>query len=198
MARPNQSDARREALLPTIAEEFARLGYAGATTARLAEACALRENQLYRLWPSKKAMFLAVIEYLFVLETQAWQTHLDAKPIDQAFAEVLKHEGRHHGETGLHRILFAGLSAAAEDDEIHTALKDMYTRFHRFIERLLKEHRKTFGSAPVDAVADPSTAAWALIGLASVVNIGRELDLYPIGRQKKLMQDVGGWLAGLS
>jgi shikimate kinase len=43
----------------------------------------------------------------------------------------------------------------------------------------------------------PSTAAWSLIALATFANIGRELELFAIPTQRKLMGEVGGRLAGL-
>ncbi|MEZ6193430.1 MAG: TetR/AcrR family transcriptional regulator [Phycisphaerales bacterium] len=73
MARPNLSKERRAELVPVLAQAFADLGYRRATTAELAERCGLRENQLYRLWPNKKAMFLASIDYLYEFSAETWR-----------------------------------------------------------------------------------------------------------------------------
>ena len=59
-----------------LAQAFADLGYRRATTAELAERCGLRENQLYRLWPNKKAMFLASIDYLYEFSAEKWRALL--------------------------------------------------------------------------------------------------------------------------
>ena len=187
MPRPDRSDQRRAELIPTLAAAFAQLGFAGATSAKLAEACGLAENQLYRLWPSKKAMFLAVIDHLYRIQEDYWTKQLSEGDPATAIARILEREGKERGSTGLHRVLFAGLSAS-DDPEIRSELNAMYKHFHRFIRGLLKRQA---------SVADPDLAAWALIGLGTVSNIARELDLFPVATQRKLMRSVGGPLAGL-
>jgi len=187
MPRPDRRDERRAELIPTLAAAFARLGFAGATTARLAEQCGLAENQLYRLWPSKKAMFLAVIDHLYRVQEAFWNQQLAEGDPASAVGRILEREGKERGSTGLHRVLFAGLSAS-DDPEIRSELSAMYLHFHGFISGLLKRQ---------PGVADPDLAAWALIGLGTVSNIARELDLFPVATQMKLMRRVGGPLAGL-
>ena len=59
MPRSDQTDEKREKLLPIVARTFAECGYRRATTAKLAQRCKVRENILHRLWPDKKTMFLA-------------------------------------------------------------------------------------------------------------------------------------------
>ncbi|MEM9419675.1 MAG: TetR/AcrR family transcriptional regulator [Planctomycetota bacterium] len=203
MARPNRSDQRKTELTPVLAKAFAELGYRSATTAALAEACGLRENQLYRLWPSKKAMFLATLDYLYELETLWWEEQLAADPKPDAAdpgktaRRILDEEGKSRGETGLHRIIFAGLSES-DDPEISAALTAMYQRFHKFIANVLKRHAKARDTPLPDHAAQPNLAAWSLIALATFSNIAREFDLFPIATQRKLMAQVGSEIAGLN
>jgi len=187
MPRPDRRDERRAELMPTLAAAFAEFGFAGATTAKLAEHCGLAENQLYRLWPSKKAMFLAVIDHLYRLQEAFWTRQLDDGDPASAIGRILDREGKERGSTGLHRVLFAGLSAS-DDPEIRSELMAMYRHVHGFISGLLKQQT---------GVPDPELAAWALIGLGTVSNIARELDLFSVATQRKLMGRVGGPLAGL-
>ena len=194
MPRPDRSEERRVELTPVLAEAFAQLGYAGATTAKLASHCGLAENQLYRLWPSKKAMFLAVIAHLYAAQAAWWEGQLSEGDPATAVARILEREGRERGSTGLHRVLFAGLSAT-DDEEIRTALAAMYRSFHTFIVKLLKQHASTAGTGAAGGM-DPSLAAWAMIGLGTVSNIARELDLFSVATQRKLMREVGGGLVG--
>ncbi|MBB6430303.1 TetR/AcrR family transcriptional regulator [Algisphaera agarilytica] len=203
MARPNRSDQRKTELTPVLAKAFADLGYRSATTAALAEACGLRENQLYRLWPSKKAMFLATLDYLYELETRWWEEQLAADPKPDAAdpgktaRRILDEEGKSRGETGLHRIIFAGLSES-DDPEISAALTAMYQRFHKFIADVLKRYAKARDTPLPDHAAQPNLAAWSLIALATFSNIAREFDLFPIATQRKLMAEVGSQIAGLN
>ena len=188
----NRRDERRAELLPELAAAFAQLGFAGATTAKLAGHCGLAENQLYRLWPSKQAMFLAVIANLYEQQAAWWEAELAAGDPETGLQRILEKEGRERGSTGLHRVLFAGLSVV-DDPEVREALAAMYTRFHGFIVALLKRQPGGGGGLGVT----PELAAWALIGLGTVSNLARELDLFPPATQRRLMCEVGGGLAGV-
>src|SRR4051794_39989411 len=121
MARPSQSAQKKKELLPVVARAFAELGYRRTTTADLARRCGVRENILYRLWPDKKTMFVAAIDYVFDLSVETWANLLDRPPRRQSTARrLLEHEATHHGELGLYRIIFAGLSET-DDPEIRAA-----------------------------------------------------------------------------
>ena len=72
MPRPNLSNERRLELVPIVARTFAELGYRRTTTAALAERCKVRENILYRLWPDKRAMFVASLDYVYQLSEETW------------------------------------------------------------------------------------------------------------------------------
>lgn len=187
--RPH-SDKRRE-LLPTVASTFAELGYRRTTTAELARRCGVRENVLYRVWPDKKAMFIAAIGHVYDVSAMVWGKLLAESDDPQSAAErLLRYESTHHGEFGYYRIVFAGLSEA-DDPEIRAALAEMYTRYQRFITERIKQHRDgRYESAAVPA----SLAAWAVIGLGTVASIARELQLGSDTQRHKLFQTVGGAL----
>lgn len=193
-------------MLPIIAAAFAELGYRRATTAQLARRCGVRENVLYRAWPSKKAMFLAAIDYLWESSRQAWEELLAAAPAEDpatAARQVLAYESTHHGELGLHRVVFAGLSET-DDEQIAAALRQMYQRFHQFIaERVAaarhgshaagKRHGKTEHDVS-DQTAEAALVAWALIGIGTLANIGRELKLISGQERAALYTRVGDLL----
>jgi AcrR family transcriptional regulator len=213
MARPNESRQRRGALLPIVARAFADLGYSRATTAELARRCGVRENILYRLWPSKKAMFLAAIEFVYALSAQIWKdvlapaprgAHLPAKsdtraanaprspqgaadPKTTGAERVLVYESAHHGEFGLYRIIFAGLNET-DDPDVRRTLRRTYARFQRFISRQIAAHRAQRGQR---AGSDADLSAWAVVGLGTVANIGRELGLLNESQRRRLIGEVG-------
>ncbi len=192
MPRPDRSDQRRAELIPVIAQAFADLGYRRATTAELAERCGLRENQLYRLWPSKKDMFLASIDYLYEYSVRTWQALLD-QPDDRSPAQrILEWDARHRGETGLHRIAFAGLNET-DDPDIRQALKQMYRNFHRYIIRQVRDHRQQHPNP--QALSDDATT-WAVIGLGMISNIMHELSLQGRHTQHRTVQAIGEYLLG--
>src|SRR5262245_7367758 len=115
MGRPNTLEQKREDFLPVLAAAFAELGYRRLTSAELAARCGVGENILYRIWPDKLAMFLAALEWVYLDSERTWERMLEgergpARGEESAFLRLLAYEAAHHGEHGLYRIVFAGLS----------------------------------------------------------------------------------------
>lgn len=67
--RPRQlstAEERRETVLRTAIGAFAARGYFGTTTTEVAKAAGISQAYVYRLFPSKEALFVAVVEHCFV------------------------------------------------------------------------------------------------------------------------------------
>ncbi|MCA8978046.1 MAG: TetR/AcrR family transcriptional regulator [Planctomycetes bacterium] len=193
MARPNRSDERRSELLPVVAAAFAELGYRRATTSQLAERCGVQETILYRLWPDKRSMFTAAIEFVAEHSRAVWAGELATAGAGSTAEAVLDYESEHLGEHGLYRLLFAGLSEA-DDPEIRRALRSAYRTFHRFILSLVEGHQGREGAGRV--APEPVLAAWALIGLGTMASVGRELDLISGKERRRLLASIGRHLLG--
>ena len=187
MARPSTAEARRQDLLPIVAKTFAQTGYRRATTAGLAERCEVPENTLFRLWGGKKAMYLAALDHLYERTVDVWARRLAEPDGERTAAErLLDHEGEHYGEHGLYRIIFSGLSEI-DDADIRKALRGMYRRFHGFVTDRVAEHRARGGRRDEHS----ELLAWAVIGMATVAGIGRELRLVSRRQQRDLFTEVG-------
>jgi AcrR family transcriptional regulator len=172
--RPSQIDEQRKRLLPIVCQAFSELGYHRATTAELAERCKVRENILYRLWQDKKAMFLAAIDDIFQRRADTWAQLLAERPTaEQAAEAMVAYEAKHQGEFGFYRVVFTAL-VEADDPDIRKTIAGMYRRFHERLRKLIETNRKRRKS-PAGLSADAT--AWAMIGLATVSNIARELEL---------------------
>lgn len=198
MARPNRSDEKRRVLVPRLARAFAELGYRRTTTAELARRCRAPENTLYRLWADKRAMFIAAIRYVFDLSEQTWRRLSDipssASAAESTSAErVLAHESVHQGEFSHYRILFAGLSEA-DDPEIRAALADTYRHFAHFLKNEIAGHRSQCHGTSDNDLVNPTNAAWALVGLGTMVNVMRELGLATAAERTAVVAGVGGYL----
>lgn len=194
MPRPDRSAERRVELVPVLARTFAELGYRRTTTAELGERCGVRENILYRLWPDKRLMFVAALDFVYELSERTWEEVLAAGEDDASPAErILDYESSHHGEFGLYRIVFAGLSET--DDEVITkAMRRLYRRFHRFVTEQVRAHRGEDGAH--DRAPGAEQVAWAIVGLGTVANIGRELGLFGARARRSLVGEVGRTLLG--
>ena len=192
MASPSKVEQRRKNFLPLLAAAFVELGYRGTTTAALGARCGVGENVLYRIWPSKKAMFLAAVEFVYVVTMENWKVFAAAADDDDTSAttaqRILDHQARNHGRLRLYRIIFAGLTE--DDPDIRATLRDVYRRLHAFITRQIRDHHRSVppGSGGRLRAAD---TGWALIGLGAVVDVQRELEIIPVARRRRMMSDVG-------
>jgi AcrR family transcriptional regulator len=188
MPRPSRLREQRQELLPVLAAAFTQLGYRRTTTAALAKLCDVQENILYRLWSDKKAMFLAAIDYVYEFSEQTWLRLLEqSRSAGSSAGRLLEFESQHQGEFGHYRIIFTGLGES-DDPDIRDALRRMFTRFHRFLLSQIVAHRA--GEAGPSSLP-AELAAWAVIGLGTVVNMGRELNMLTASQRERLIRDVG-------
>ncbi len=172
MAIPRLNEDKRRQFLPVIAHFFAIHGYDGTTTAGIAEACGVRQNVLYRIWPDKEAMFVAVIGYIQDYTIQFWEDISPQKNETKAEA-ILRMQSKDHGVMGYYRVVYSGL--LQESLSIRTAIRDMYLAIHRYIEQVVEAHRLERGQANCRFNAD--VAAWGMMGLGAMVDIQREFQI---------------------
>lgn len=185
MSRPSQTDEQRKNLLPIVCQTFSELGYRRTTTAELSQRCEVRENILYRLWPDKKAMFLAAIDDIFQSRAEMWAKIISNQPGPELGIErLVAYESQHQGEFGFYRVIFTAL-AETDDDEIRTALTRMYRQFHRLVSKQIETGRERDRSG-----LSVSDAAWALLGLATISNIILELNLLGPRQRKQMFAAV--------
>ena len=188
MGRPRKTDRQRADLLPVVSQAFGELGYRGATTAQLASRCGVRENILYRLWPDKKAMFIAALDDVFSRRAGTWNALLEsADSTGDPAALLIEFEAEHQGEFALYRLVFTAL-AECDDAEIREALTRMYRGFHGLVTRHVKLNEGTDRHSPRQTTAED--AAWGLLGLATISNIVRELKLMPTLKREAMFTSV--------
>jgi AcrR family transcriptional regulator len=60
------AEERRETVLRTAIGAFAARGYFGTTTSEVGKAAGISQAYVYRLFPNKEALFVAVVEHCFV------------------------------------------------------------------------------------------------------------------------------------
>ena len=181
---------KREKFLPIISRCFAENGYRGTTTAKLAQLCKVRENVLYRIWPSKKKMFLDCIEHIYQSTMDLWNELADDTSDGRTMAErVLSYQAEDHGLLRYYRIVFAGLME--DDADIRKALRNLYRRFQSYISSTTQQHREQHG---LDGGVDADTTAWALMGVAAMVDIQRELRILPARDREEFIGLAGSEL----
>ena len=187
MPRPSKADERRRELLPLIAEAFSDLGYRRATTAELAARCGVQETILYRLWPDKKAMFVAAIEFLFWRRMDKWKSEVcETTGEESRAAQLIELTGKDLGEQGLYRIIFAALSET-NDPDVKQTMRTLYQRYHDRVAKEITRHRAQHG---VRDVAKDTDTAWGLIALVAFMNIALDLELMNGRKRQQLFSTM--------
>jgi AcrR family transcriptional regulator len=126
---------RRELVLEAAVAEFAAHGLAGTSTEEVARRAGISQPYLFRLFPTKKALFLALVErcYRRVEET------FTAAAGDRTGAEALEAMGEAYERLLEDRTLLLlqmQAYAACDDPEIRAATRTGYKHLWELVERI--------------------------------------------------------------
>jgi AcrR family transcriptional regulator len=138
------AEVRREAVLEAARHEFAQHGLHGASTDAIARRAGISQPYLFRLFGSKKALFLAVNEACFArtLETfraaAAGTSGIDAlKAIGDAYRALIEQD----------RSLLQGqlqaYAASVEDPDVRDSTARGYARLVDYVETVSGADRQT-------------------------------------------------------
>jgi len=130
------ADERRDEILDAAVEEFARSGLHGTSTERIAQRVGLSQPYLFRLFGTKKQIFVEAIERCFAETLELFQEASAGVPREQALEAI--------GKTYVVRMLsdrtrlLAQLHAyaACDDEEIRKAVQRGYGELYEYAERV--------------------------------------------------------------
>jgi AcrR family transcriptional regulator len=124
--------ARRETILDAAVEEFAAHGYENATTAGIAARAGISQPYVFRFFPRKKDLYIAVIDRSASRILHSWET---AAPLPGE--SRLQTLGRAYVETIPERrkelMVKFGAYAFAHDPEIAAAARHQLARTYRYV-----------------------------------------------------------------
>ena len=131
------AEERREAVLAAALEEFARAGYRGASTEAIARRAGISQPYLFRLFGSKKELYLAGVRRCFrrTLETM------------QGAAEGLRGEDALDAMGQAYGLLLATdplmlqaqlqtYAAALDDEDVRRVVREGYGDLYAYVERV--------------------------------------------------------------
>ncbi len=129
------ADERRRAVLDAARVEFAQHGFHGASTDAIARRAGISQPYLFRLFGSKKGLFLAVNDVCFQQTLDLFRAAASGKSgrdaldaIGHAYGELIESD-----RTMLQGQLQA-YSAAVNDEEIRAAVARGYSRLVDYVE----------------------------------------------------------------
>jgi AcrR family transcriptional regulator len=132
--RMSATDRRADVLRAAVAV-FAKGGYHGTSTEDVARAAGISQPYLFRLFPTKKALFLALLEHSFGRVRDAFVEAVGDLTGEDAMAAM----GERYGELLRDRdqlMLQMHFYGACDDDEIAAATRHEFGRLWREVARL--------------------------------------------------------------
>ena len=123
---------RREVTLAAAAAVFAREGYHGATTERIAQAAGISQPYVVRMFGSKETLFLTVVDGCVEAVLAAFQAALDHEQPGSVAARLGAAYRELATEDGVHLIVMQSYVLGA-DPVIGPVARDGFTRILRFL-----------------------------------------------------------------
>ncbi|MCA9305304.1 MAG: TetR/AcrR family transcriptional regulator [Phycisphaerales bacterium] len=154
---------RKEQLLDTAVELFARRGFGGATTAELAKAAGVTEPIIYRHFRSKKDLFIAVIDRTSELTLETWERQLKTAkdPAQRLRRLIAANPTTSDRGRGIYRVIVQAMMEI-EEPEILQAIQRHLKNLHAFVTG---EVVKAQNEGHVSKFFTPEITAWTLLHL---------------------------------
>ena len=129
------AEERREMVLEAAVAEFALHGLAGTSTEDVARSAGISQPYLFRLFPTKKALFLALVERCYLRIEDAFIAAAGDKT-GEAALEAMGDEYELLLENRTLLLLQMHAYAASEDPEIRAATRAGFKRLWTMVERV--------------------------------------------------------------
>lgn len=157
------AEERREAVLKAAAEAFARNGLHGTSTEEIATLAGISQPYLFRLFGTKKALFVATVERCMSDTLEIFRTASRGLRGEEA----LRAMGAAYGELVISdkTRLLGQLQAyaACDDPDVRAAMRHGYGELYRFVEA-------------VADVPNETVTRWFAIGM--LLNVIAAMDLH--------------------
>jgi AcrR family transcriptional regulator len=141
------AEARREAVLEAARVEFARHGLHGASTDAIARLAGISQPYLFRLFGSKRQLFIAVNDACFAETLDAFRAAASGKSGEEALRAMGEVYKRLINEN---RVLLQGqlqaYALSVEDEEIRASSARGYGRLVDYVETVSGADKQTVSS----------------------------------------------------
>src|SRR5712691_7864056 len=131
------AEARREDVLAAAVDELARAGLNGASTDVIARRAGISQPYLFRLFGSKKELYLAAVRRCFRRTQEAMQGAAEGLRGEEALAAM----GEAYGELlktdpGMLQNQLQTYAAALDDLDVRRAVREGYGDLYVYVERV--------------------------------------------------------------
>src|SRR5919197_4580570 len=130
------SRERRELVLVAARTEFARHGFHGASTNRIAEAVGISQPYLFQLYETKHALFLAVVGRYFDEMQAALREAGEGAGREDVFRALARGFLKRLVEDQEGLMLFMQTLAACGDPEVRRRVRERFGELYQYVERV--------------------------------------------------------------
>ncbi len=151
----------RDRLLACAADAFAQRGYAGTSVAAIAERAALSKSTVFHHFPTKRALYLAVIEKAVADFSQTLDSVLDeARPLDRQLEDYqCQHIAHILDNDQVTQLVLRELQKNASKDSAHLVSDVLSANFQRLVDFISQAQNHGL----IRDHVDPSVTALTLI-----------------------------------
>jgi len=131
------AEVRREDVLAAAVEEFARAGFHGASTDAIARRAGISQPYLFRLFGSKKDLYVAGVRRCFRRTLEAMQGAAEGLRGEEALDAM----GQAYGlllstDPVMLQAQLQTYAASLDDDDVRTAVREGYGDLYAYVERV--------------------------------------------------------------
>jgi AcrR family transcriptional regulator len=168
------AEDRRAAILEAAREVFARRGFHGGLTSEIAAAAGCSEPMLYKHFPSKQALFAAVLEAAGE-EMCARVEALTAQSDDplRSLADVFHSLRKEPRVLEIMRLRMLAVTLVEDNPDIRAALETTANRMRKRVAKAVADQQ---AAGAVRADVDPEQVAWLYFGI--VISAGLRYAVY--------------------
>jgi TetR/AcrR family transcriptional regulator len=167
---------RRNQLLDAAASCFAKYGYRGTTTARIAAKAGVSEPIIYRHFRNKHQLFIALIEKVADVVFNNWQQAMSglSSPLDKLRVMLYQNPATSDPWTAsVYQLLFHAQTETS-DPVIQQAIRDHYDRYVKALASVMAEAQAA-GQIRADVPAE--WLAWQILHAAIGFALVRPLNI---------------------
>jgi TetR/AcrR family transcriptional regulator len=165
---------RKAAVLDCATSMFAVGSYRGTTTADIARQAGVTEPVLYRHFPSKRALYLAVLAESWRRLRELWEETVAAEPDPKLWIAAIGRAYFEASDPRLHsaNLWIQSLTEASDDPEIRKYLRKHMREVHDYVADVMRRSQEAGGVLPD---RDPSAEAWIFIAVGLLGTVGRRI-----------------------
>ncbi len=187
---------RRAAVVETACRIFAKGSYRGCTTAQIARELGVTEPVLYRHFASKRELYLACLDEVWMRVRELWEKALAREPDPSNWVKAIGKaylEARAAARIVLVDLWIQALTEAADDPEIRRALRQQVREVHEFVAEVIRRSQEQGGILPE---RDADAEAWIFISLGLLSTIDHRLGNIVGGEFEDIVASRKAWMTG--